>query len=312
MDLSFVKYNPKYDQALNQLEQAIVQGKTLRMKIIKKHFLDRAKVFKKYHALLAVDKKDNPVATCIGAATKLRINGTTFNAGIGYDVKVSMPYRNNGVAKRLGKRMYQQFFIPEGLTRNFVTLKQSNIPVIRLLSKTVFNIYLYDFVYLTIPCTTEIKRVSIVQGDKPLFSVTLFKEDEPDPSLYSITKSGLGYFNTYKVYQLQIAGIGIIYRVGLWLLKKFNPQKYSQLPAVGETIKFATLFDHTPENINHISEVLEELEQKGVNYLLVCCRRKDGLYNTLKKISVNTYGYYILSDFLLDKQDSVAIDVRCL
>jgi hypothetical protein len=109
MDLSFVKYNPKYDQALNQLEQAIVQGKTLRMKIIKKHFLDRAKVFKKYHALLAVDKKDNPVATCIGAATKLRINGTTFNAGIGYDVKVSMPYRNNGVAKRLGKRMYQQF-----------------------------------------------------------------------------------------------------------------------------------------------------------------------------------------------------------
>jgi len=64
-----------------------VQGKAIRMKIIKKHFLDRAKVFNKYHALLAVDTKDNPVATCIGAATKLVINGTRLNAGIGYDVK---------------------------------------------------------------------------------------------------------------------------------------------------------------------------------------------------------------------------------
>ena len=84
------------------------------------------------------------------------------------------------------------------------------------------------------------------------------------------------------------------------------------MPAAGETMKFATLFNHTPENIIHISEVLEELKQKGVNYLLVCCRRKDSLFNTLKKISVNTYGYFLLTDFMLEKQDSVTMDVRCL
>lgn len=312
MDLSFVKYHPKYDQALNQMEQAIVQGKAIRMKILKKHFLDRAKVFRKYHALLAVDKKDKPVATCIGAATKLIINGIPVNAGIAYDVKVSEEYRNNGIAKKFAKFLYKQFFIPEGLANNFVTLKQSNIPVIRLLPKAVSNIYFYDFVYLTIPCNTTIKNLIGATGDKQLFSVTLFMEDEPDPALYSITKSGLGYFNTYSVYKLQIAGIGRLYRMGLWIIKKFNPRRYSQLPAAGETIAFATLFNHTPENIGHINEVLEELQQKGVSYLLVCCQKKDSLYNALRKISINTYGYYMITDFRLTKQDSVTIDVRCL
>src|SRR5690606_26789868 len=103
-------------------------------------------------------------------------------------------------------------------------------------------------------------------GDKPLFSVTLFKDDEPELTLYTITKSGLGYFNTYKLFQLEIAGISLFYRMGLWWMKKFNPGKYSQLPAAGKTMKYATLFNHTPENIIQINEVLEELEQNGVDF----------------------------------------------
>jgi len=214
MDLSFVKYHPKYDQAISLLEQTVVQGKAIRMKILKKHFLDRAKVFEKYHALLAVDKKDNPVATCVGAVTKLIINGTHFNAGIAYDVKVSAAYRNNGIARKFAKTMYQQFFIPAGLTKNFVTLKQSNIPVVRLLTSAVSNIYIYDFVYLTIPCNLKINKLTTTQGDKQLFSVTLFEDDKPSPLFYSITKSGLGYFNTYKVYQLHITSI-LNYKIGV-------------------------------------------------------------------------------------------------
>lgn len=312
MDFNFVKYHPKYDQAISLLEQTVVQGKAIRMKILKKHFLDRANIFKKYYALLAVDKKDNPVATCIGAVTKLIINGSHFNAGIAYDVKVSEAYRNNGIARKFAKPMYKQFFIPEGLTRNFTTLKRTNIPVVRLLTRAVSNIYIYDFVYLTIPCHTKTNTVLGDKGDKQLFSVTLFEEDEPDPSFYSITKSGLGYFNTYKVYQLHITSITKLYRFGLWFLKKIIPSKYALLPSVGDTLEFATLFNHTPENIIHISEVLEELQQKGVDYLLVCCRREDSLYHSLKKISVNTYGYYLISDFKLTKKDAVTIDVRCL
>jgi len=312
MYLNIVKYHPIYDQALHRMEQAIVQGKAIRMKIIKKHFLDRATVFKKFYALVAIDINENPVATCIGAVTKLGINGVFYNTGIGYDVKVIEAFRNHGIARRLAKPLYEQFFRPEGLKKNFVTLKQSNIPVIRLLSKTIPNISLYDFVYLTIPCTSRLNKVLPAKVDKQLFSVSLFQDDGPDPALYSIKKSGLGYFKTYKVYQLQIMSISSLYRLGLWFLRKWNPEKYSRLPLIGETMKFATLFNHTQENIQHINDVLEELEKKGINYLMVCCRRKDSLFNTLKKLSVNTYGYLIISDFMLRKQDALSIDVRCL
>jgi len=312
MDFSFVKYDPKYDPALYQLEQDTVQGKGIRLQILKKHFLDRAKVFKKYYPLMAVDNNDKPIASGIGAATKLIINGTPVNAGIAYDVKVSLAYRNKGIAKKLAHVMYKQFFYPEGLDKNFVTLKQSNNPVIHLLPKAVANIYIYDFVYLTIPCDTENLKLTAAKGDKPLFSVSMFLDDEPDPSLYTITKSGLGIFKTFSVYQLQIKSIIALYKLGLWLLKYIKPSKYSLLPREGENIRFGILFNHSPENIIHIQEVLKDLQQNGINYLLVCCRKNDIIYNTLKDISINTYGYYMISDFQLSNKDAVTIDVRCL
>ena len=53
MNMNIIPYEQKYDDRILQLEKGIVQGKSIQLEIIKDHFLGRATVFRKYHALLA-------------------------------------------------------------------------------------------------------------------------------------------------------------------------------------------------------------------------------------------------------------------
>lgn len=84
------------------------------------------------------------------------------------------------------------------------------------------------------------------------------------------------------------------------------------MPQEGDTLQFACLYNHQPHNLSGINSVLQELENTGIDYLLVCCRKRDAIYRTLQKYSINTYGYYILTDFPVRRRDRVTIDVRCL
>ena len=95
-------------------------------------------------------------------------------------------------------------------------------------------------------------------------------------------------------------------------MKRLQPSKYTSLPGENEMLSFATLYNHDSENINGINEVLEMLETKGIRQLLVCCRKNDAINQFLKSITINRYSYYLVTDFKLDRDDEVSIDVRCL
>ena len=96
------------------------------------------------------------------------------------------------------------------------------------------------------------------------------------------------------------------------MLRTLLPKRYQNLPGQQQIMEFATLFNHTEENINALNEVLEHLRKKGKQFLLICCSERDKLYRYLKPYSINTYGYYLLSDFPISKEDIITVDVRCL
>ena len=312
MTIDIVSYENKYDDQIRVLEQDAIQGKAIQLEIIKKDFLDRAAVFERYLPLLALDAKGVPIATCIGARTKMIVNGNQFDSGVGFEVKVSRAIRNKGVGRLLAKSTYKRFFKPEGLTKNFITLKKSNIPVIRLVAKTISHLWLYDFVYLTIPAKFRLSNFSAGNNKKKLFSTTLFDPGELPASYYTLLDNNLGYFHTYKMYQLRIRRISLWYKLGIEIMKRVQPIRYRSLPQIMKPFRFATLFNHHAENIQGINLVLEQLENTGIDYLMVCCRKNDSIYGMLNPLSINTYGYHILSDFPVSQKDEVTIDVRCL
>ena len=310
MNISVVPYNSVYDADIQQLEKATNQGKQIKLQILKNHFLDRSMVFKKSFPCVSVNQQEKLIGTCIGAQTDLIVNGKSFDAGFAFDVKVHPLYRNQGVARMMAKFIYNNFFKTEGFQKNFTTLKLSNTPVIKLSAKAIGKIWLYDFVYLTIPTKIKIKEPFKDKGNAKL-SIKLFHQENLSSVYYTNFKDGLGCFHTHKLYQLKIEKISWLYRQGLEMLKKIN-YKYSLLPKENEVMSVATLYNHTVNNIESINNVLGYLDKEDIKYLLVCCRKNDSIYNYLKKYSINSYGYYILSDFLLSSKDEVVMDIRCL
>lgn len=306
-----IPYSEEYHDGVLQLEKGIIQGSSIQLEIVKENFLDRAKVFKKYYSCIALTNEDQIIGSAIGAQIMITINAQTSNAGIGFDTKVDPAWRSKGVGRMLAKNLYKQFFQPNGLSSNFMTAKLSNAPVIKLASHAVSKTWLYDFVYLTIPTTNRIKQTGIKNQTQQL-SIKLFNKDELSSDYYTSFDSGLGYFHTNKMYQLKIKKISWLYKLGMSSVKRIQPGKYASLPGENETLSFATLYNHTPKNIEGINEVLEKLESNGIKQLLICCRKKDAIFQFLKKISINQYRYYLVADFKLDKQDEVSIDVRCL
>lgn len=312
MNIKIIPYEKKYDDRILKMEKGIIQGKSIQLEIIKNSFLDRATVFQKYHALIAVGSNDSFVGTCIGAQTKMAVNGVTYDVGYGFETKVTPAMRNKGVGKLMAKSIYRTFFRPEGLTKVFTTLKKSNIPIVRLLRKAIPGLWFYEFVYLTIPCKERLSQTKTDAGKTQLFTVKLFDDHGTDPAFFCNTRNGLGYFNTFKMYQLRIEHLNLLGKLAFWVNKKIHPRKHALLPGIGDTIKFATLFNHTPENVLGVNEVLEDLSKNCVHFLMVCCRRNDCVFHTLKKISINSYSYYLVTDFHLSEKDAVTLDVRCL
>lgn len=311
MNIKIISYDKIYDESINQLEKIVFQGKSIRLGILKKHFLARAIVFKKYNPILVIDKAGIIIATSIGTQTTLKVNDEIFSAGFCFDVKVHPNYRNKGIGKMMTKYIYESFFKSEKLTKNFATLKNNNSPVIQLALRVKANINLYDFIYLTIPTKSRIDFSSYLKGVQQL-NVELYDKEKIDSSYYKLFANGLGYFNTHKMYKLEILKISWIYKLGFTFLRKMYSQKSFHLPKENEKLSFSTLFNHTTDNIIHINDVLTELESNGVDYLMVCCRKNDMIFNVLKNDAINRTGYCILSDFALNKTDKISIDVRCL
>lgn len=307
-----IPYTEDFLPSVTELEKGILQGKNIKLELVKDHFLSRAKVFKDFYPCIALFDEKQVIGLAIGARTQIIINGSAFDAGVGFDTKTSTDWRNKGVGRMLAKYIYKHFFIPQGLKKNFITAKKSNMPVLKLVSRAIPNVWVYDFVYLTIPTSNRIKTLINPLRQLQQFSVSFFNKEEVQGDYYSENDNGLGYFHTHKMYRLKIKRINSLYKKCIFVLKKFFPEKYKSLPVENEVISFATLYNHTCNNITGINTILEELEKQGLKYLLVCCKKHDPVYKYLITKSINTYSYYLMSDFNITNKDNLAIDVRCL
>ena len=305
-----------YSEALNlqllQFEKEIVQGRQIQLEIVKQHFLDRAAVFKKFQAFIAVDAQQHIIGTSIGAQTTIEINGEQIQAGFGFDAKVSPNQRNKGLGKSLAREVYRQYFVANGMSKNYMTAKLNNAAVLKMISGMLSNVWIYDFTYLSIPASARIKHKYFRESSADNFGVRLFDQENVNPDSYTIFENGLGHFHTYKMYQLKIKKVNFAYRIALGFLRKYYPSKYQNTPKEGEIMSFSTLYNHSVENLTGINLVLEDLEKKGIGFLLVCCKKQGAAYRFLKSISINSYDYNIVTDFDLKENDSVNIDVRCL
>lgn len=311
-DYHIIPYSEEYNDLLIQFEKRIVQGKNVQLEIIKEHFLSRAKAFKHSYACMALAKDGKVVGLAIGAVTTIRINMEQHNAGFGFDTKVAPGWRNKGVGRMLAKEIYKQFFVPMGLSKNFMTAKIANAPVLRLISNALTKVWLFDFIYLTIPTTARLQKPVIVKVVLNQFKVELYEKENISSDYYTCFENGLCYLDTYKLYKLRIKKISRLYKTGIKLLKMLYPSKYSILQGENEIISFVTLYNHTPENIGGINTVLERLEMQGINQLQVCCKKNDAVYQTLQKMAIYKYKYHVISDFILNKDDCLTMDVRCL
>jgi GNAT superfamily N-acetyltransferase len=311
MDLRCLPYNEKYSAGVRELEEEIFQGRNIRLQIIKNHFLSRTTVFNCYYPAIVMNENDKIVGTAIGAKTEISVNGHRSGAGVVFDVKVHPSYRKKGLGKMMARYIDKHFFQQEGLSRNFLTLKSSNTAVMRL-AKAIRKIWLYDFVYLTIPTSCRPEKKDFGKGKKQLFFATLYDGLNLHTSYYSILNNGLGYFNTCKMYSLKIRQIAPVLRFGLSIMTKLKPVKYSFKPEAGELFQFVTLFNANMQTLDTINGLLDELERNEIKYLMVCCRKDDVIYNAFKRQSINTYNYCLLADFPLSENDEISVDVRCL
>ena len=160
MSASIIPYTPYFDEAISHLEASVVQGRQVQLRMLKDHFLSRSSVFSEYSPCLAVDNTNQLLGASVGAKTKMIVNGQLLDAGFVYDAKVHPSHRNKGVGRLMAKH-HKEWFSTEGLKNNFTTLKLSNAPVIQLSAKAIGNIWLYDFVYLTIPTAVRVEKTFV-------------------------------------------------------------------------------------------------------------------------------------------------------
>lgn len=309
-EYEIISYTDEYYEKAGHFEKGIIQGNYIKLEMIKESFLDRAKVFKRNYACIALSD-DKVIGSAIGAQTTILLNAEPLEVGIGFDTKVLPLFRNKGIGKMLIKVIYNKFFETAGLSKRFMTAKSFNTAILKLVSRVITKTWFYDFVYLTIPTSVRVKK-GRVQDNSQTFSISLFHREEINSDYYHQFDSGLAYFKTYKMYKLKIKNIHWLCKMAFWILKKVRTSKYSHILAENDILSFATLYNHNPQNILGINEVLLNLEANGITHLLVCCRKYDSIYKILRSNSINQYGYHIVSDFPLNKNDKLTIDARCL
>lgn len=300
------------NEKLLEFERGIVQGSQLKMEIVKNRFSDRASVFSRSHTSVAYSDENKIIGLATGAETNMIINSEAFKVGIGFDSKVAPEWRNIGVGRELVKATYKYLFRPCGLDKNIITTKFGNKAVFRLIGGILKDSWYYRFVYLTLPTHLRVKSIKEITDGHNRFNVCLFEPESISSEYYQNLPNGLSYFRTDKLYGLRIIDISKLFKTGIWILKLLSPRKYKFAPEKGDMFSFVTLYNHTPENISGINAVLEELERKNIKHLMVCCRKGDTIYKSLKGVAIDKYKYAIVSDFELKETDNLTIDVRCL
>lgn len=304
-----IPYEPKFEQALKELERASPQGLSVQLELIRDNFLSRAIVFDQHATFLALGPNRKVFGVFSAAMVEVKLNGKMFLAGIPFDMRVAAGMRNQGVAKNLFRHAWKHFFDPHGTTAMFTTIKSSNTAVIKVAEIMGRKVYDYPFVYLTIPTFKRLRKKINLNGEQQ-FGVRFFGQENQLEDYREQFAGGISIWKTYKMYQVKLVKIPLMMKLGLGFVNLFVSAR-KRYPVEGEVLKFSFLFDCHPANLSQVNSVLEVLEKRGINYLSVCCRKKEECYRLLKPLAINRYSYSLLSSFPVGPEDRIELDVRC-
>ncbi|HEX5668456.1 MAG TPA: hypothetical protein VFX73_06605 [Chitinophagaceae bacterium] len=306
--INIIPYRPDLDADILEIEKKALQGTLVKFEMLRDNYISRAAVFQAHGGYVGFNQYGRLVGAAIGAKVPLKINGKEFKAGFGLDMRVSPSWRNKGAAKQLTGFVMRNFFRPHNLTKNFITMKASNNPIMSVGLNLLKSSSVVDFSYLVIPTQTRINVVSHAE-QQTSFTTELMDRHDRFPEYISAYKDDLYAWHTYKMYRLKIDKIHPIAALSTMIVSLLKKKKY---PAQGDEIKTATLFNLTGKNIIHINEALDHLGKQGVNYVNVVCKKNDATYHALKSYAIFDYDHYLMADFTIGPNDKITIDVRCL
>lgn len=307
-DITFIEYSPELDDSLLKLEASNVQGDLIRLKIHKDYFLQRAHVFPEKVIYIAGIEK-SIVGSGIIAKVDLTINSEKMEAAFGFDVKVDQQYRGKGIGKWLSMQGLDLALKRFNTPKVFITMKVSNFAVQKIVQYHAKGNYMFPFVYLTIPSSQRLNKTK--SGKPSQFKVTYTGADDMEGGLSRFYSPETGYFRTYHMYALSVEKIHPMIHIGYRLLQIIGPAKYKYLPTIGKQFKTCTAFGIEPTNIMIINDMLRDLQAEEVDFLMVCCRKGDEIYNSLKSISIDETRYLVGANFPIHENDTISMDVRC-
>lgn len=305
------EYAPEYDAFLADLDRRSVQGRQIQLELVRDHFLSRAVVFEDYRACILLDKSGRPAGAGASAIVPMLLDGRTYRAGFGFDLKVLPEFRHLHLASHFAAYTLQNHFKPAECELYFLTSKKSNQEIMQHILAPLFPVFRYDFVYLTLPTGRPLKPAR-KQGNPQRFFVELLSNAGELPSYFEIMDSGLGIWYLDKCYRLKIRHIHpllrLLTRVGGW----FNREWANLIPEVGGEMRMAALYNLTADKLPSVNACLPRLAARGIQYLLVCCQRNDVVYHFLHPSSINTYDYNIMGSKNFAGHTTLTLDVRCL
>ena len=306
-----VPYDPKYDRFLSELDRKTPQGSYLQLEMVRDQFLSRARVFEDYRVCVFLDSSGLPVGAGASAIVPMLLNGRNAKAGFGFDVKVLPAYRKLHFASRYAAYAVEQHFKPAGCEVYFLTSKKTNRLIMANIIHKLMPLNLWEFVYLTLPTGLPL-RPGLSDGKPQQLFVDLLNGTQHLQAFFEVRDGGLGIWHLHRCYRLRIRYIHPLLRMAILLKRFFDPQSANMIPKEGQEMRMAALFNIREDNLVHVDKLLPDLAAQGIQYLLVCCRRNDIIYQYLRHSSINTYDYYLMGNQDFSAQSSITMDVRCL
>ncbi|GAB3955497.1 hypothetical protein GCM10028805_43220 [Spirosoma harenae] len=311
MNKGILPYAPAFEADLLALERACPQGsRMLQMVMERPQFITRSAVFDRYDQLTYwINNRLVSVSAC--AETRINLNGEPRQIGFHYDARTHPDFRNRGLQGLLTRRLLTEFSQPTGLTQTIVTFKANNLATL-LLGKKEGGKSLYNFTYLTVPTRSKISSPAVDQlRNAPFFSTDLLSGQEKLREYYTRYIGTLGVWHLEKVYQLRVVHLASWLRIVKKFVSGFG-QQHTRIPSEGQTLRMRLLMGFQAEHATVLNDLLADMAQQGIDYLLVATHPNDGLYHWLRPYAIDTTNYSLLADFAVQPTDQLTLDVRCL
>ena len=150
-----------------------------------------------------------------------------------------------------------------------------------------------------------------MENEYGLFNVDILSDQDSLNKYYTQYPNGLGIWDTYKTYSLEVHRISPFIKMMIHLRNLFKKTKI-RIPKAGEEMKIVTAFGLTSQNLGSLPQILNPLSAEEVDCCNVVCAKDDYVYRALKPYAVNILHYLLIHTLDIDHSDSITLDVRCM